>query len=1069
MARALILAKLSAPAVGKVLPRTRLFRKLDEARKHPIVWIAAPPGAGKTTLVASYLQKRRLRSLWYQLDAGDNDLATFFHYLGLAAGKMAPRRRVPLPALTPEYRSNVLTFARRYFESLYGRLPPRTVLVFDNYQEVAEDAEVHAVLREGVAALPGGLHIVVISRGQPPPAFARTRAHGEVALLDGDSVRLTLEESVRLAALRSRSAPARALIQRLHEHTQGWTAGLLLLLEQADPEQARAPARAGPGQTHQVLFDYFMGEVFAKSDAATQEVLLKTALFPRMTVAMAEKLTGRSESARILAELNRKNYFIVKHAHSAPMYQYHPLFQEFLLARGRQTFTPVELAQLQHRAAVILEKSGNTEDAAALYRAATDWASLTRTILAHAPALLTQGRHAILEQWLSWLPATLIGETPWLLYWRGMGRMPFTLDKSRADLERAFRLFDDQPDATGSFLSWAGAVVTYVHEWNDFKPLDQWLTAFDRLHARYPRFPSKEVEVRATAALFGALICRQPQHPDIAAWAQRSEMLLHSDLNLDQRIMTVTNLMHYHVWTWNFDKVAQLIAATKPLLARPTVSSLTRIMWYVFECSYHWLLMRYDAARASLNAGLEEVRASGIQLYENTLPAQGIYISLRTGDLTAAAAYLEQMAACLDHNRLLDLAHYYHLSGHTALQRGDLAQALEHAQESVRIVIRTGVPFSQALGRLTLARVLMALKHDDQAAAELAQARRLAEGMRSKLLLCCCAFNEAQCAFAQGDEGAGFSALRTALALNRDYGVMPDLWHPPALSRLCVKALEAGIEVEAVRRLIRQCRLTPDASVQDLEHWPWPVKIHTFGTFALEIDGKPVAATRRGGVGRPLALLRALIALGGQAVSQTALTEALWPEAEGDAARRTFDTTLHRLRKLLPENALMLEDGKLQLNTHTVWTDARALGRELQRLEPALQGGAVLTPAQLSAYSQSVLRLYRGPFLPEEDAPWALAPREQWQQRMLQLLRRLGRYCEDQGTPEAALVYYEQGITLDPCIEEFYQRLMRLYQRLGRQAEALAAYARCRKTLHALLQITPSAATEKLYQELRKS
>jgi len=40
---------------------------------------------------------------------------------------------------------------------------------------------------------------------------------------------------------------------------------------------------------------------------------------------------------------------------------------------------------------------------------------------------------------------------------------------------------------------------------------------------------------------------------------------------------------------------------------------------------------------------------------------------------------------------------------------------------------------------------------------------------------------------------------------------------------------------------------------------------------------------------------------------------------------------------------------------------------------------------------------------------------------------------------------------------------MRLYQRLGRQAEALAAYARCRKTLHALLQITPSPTTEKLY------
>jgi ATP/maltotriose-dependent transcriptional regulator MalT len=84
------------------LVRPRLVRRLDLARKKPVTWVWAPPGAGKTTLVASYLAARRTRGLWYKVDEGDADVATFFYYLGLAA----PRRRrpLPLPLLTPEYR-----------------------------------------------------------------------------------------------------------------------------------------------------------------------------------------------------------------------------------------------------------------------------------------------------------------------------------------------------------------------------------------------------------------------------------------------------------------------------------------------------------------------------------------------------------------------------------------------------------------------------------------------------------------------------------------------------------------------------------------------------------------------------------------------------------------------------------------------------------------------------------------------------------------------------------------------------------------------------------------------------
>src|SRR5260221_8286286 len=138
------LAKLTRPRFYYALPRKRLFKLLDKARKHKsAICVVGPPGAGKTTLVASWLDTRAIKGIWYQLDSGDADLASFFYYLGNAAKSFVRGDKRPLPVLTSEYLNDIEGFARRFFRRLLERMPASSVLVLDNYQEVAPGHALH--------------------------------------------------------------------------------------------------------------------------------------------------------------------------------------------------------------------------------------------------------------------------------------------------------------------------------------------------------------------------------------------------------------------------------------------------------------------------------------------------------------------------------------------------------------------------------------------------------------------------------------------------------------------------------------------------------------------------------------------------------------------------------------------------------------------------------------------------------------------------------------------------------------------------------------------------------------
>jgi LuxR family maltose regulon positive regulatory protein len=372
------LAKLTRPKLFAVGARERLFQVLDDRLAHPIAWITGPPGAGKTTLLSGYVESRQRPALWYQIDTGDADIATFFYYLGVAAEVLAETRHVePLPALTPEYLPDLPGFTRRFLRQLFAGLPPNALLVLDDYHEVALSSPLHGVIAWALAEIPDGVGCIVASRADPPQECARHSANQVIVTLGWEELRLTHEETAAIAL--SRHITDEAVVTASHDRSDGWVAGLILLLGQPSMPPLTGAQVLAPSSKS--LFNYFAG-IFANTiSAETRDVLLSTAWLTTVTGRVATRLSGNERAEDLLRALHEGNCFVHRRVESEPVYQFHALFHEFLVTLVHQRSTPTERLAKMRQTADVLSECGDDEQAAILYGEAGDWARATDIML----------------------------------------------------------------------------------------------------------------------------------------------------------------------------------------------------------------------------------------------------------------------------------------------------------------------------------------------------------------------------------------------------------------------------------------------------------------------------------------------------------------------------------------------------------------------------------------------------------------------------------------------------------------------------------------------------------------
>ena len=248
------------------------------------------------------------------------------------------------------------------------------------------------------------------------------------------------------------------------------------------------------------------------------------------------------------------------------------------------------------------------------------------------------------------------------------------------------------------------------------------------------------------------------------------------------------------------------------------------------------------------------------------------------------------------------------------------------------------------------------------------------------------------------------------------------------------------------------------------------IKIYTLGRFSIVNEKNPIQFHLKAR-SKPILVLKALIAFGGFNVKKEKISDALWPDADGDMANKALTTNLHRLRKMLNiDKAITLSGGTMTLNPKTCWTDVSEFERQCIESDSIWSHSTDKNILETIQITMRAVSLYKGPFLPDDiELPWTVFLRERLKFKYLRAIGKIGHYYEESGMTEKAVEYFERSLQTDYLDEECYRRLMACYYRIGKRSKALAVYSNCKRVLLEALGIEPSRETEILRNSIMMS
>src|SRR5215213_8594277 len=358
------IGKVQAPALREeTLARDRLLEWMSVKVHRRVVLLVAEAGYGKTTLLADFTRRTRVRMLWYRLDRGDRDWVGFLAYLVAAVRVHVPEFGAATSGLLRETATsappldNVLDTFLRELAALAG---DPSAMVFDDFHLVDDSPEVRHIIRELLARGPDRLTFVFATRREPPIRLARLRAQGEVAELHTDDLRFDAAETEQLFRETYDISIEPTMLVELNRRTEGWAASLQLVrsaLNDRDPAQMRSFINSLSGAERH-LYDYLAEEVIGDLPDDLQQFLMRTSVLDAVDLELAPVAAGISvgEARAFVEQAERHGLFGRGGPEGRDVARAHPLVRDFLTSRLSASPVAAELESIHFRVAVAAER-----------------------------------------------------------------------------------------------------------------------------------------------------------------------------------------------------------------------------------------------------------------------------------------------------------------------------------------------------------------------------------------------------------------------------------------------------------------------------------------------------------------------------------------------------------------------------------------------------------------------------------------------------------------------------------------------------------------------------------------
>jgi LuxR family transcriptional regulator, maltose regulon positive regulatory protein len=373
----------------RLIARDDLLATLDRASTRKVTVISAPAGSGKTSLLLAWAgrpgQPRRLAVLQVQRDQHDAQ-QFWLALLDAVRHALATTGHAEPLAATPDF--NAPAMVDRVQSELANACGGFTLVIDDLHELTSPEAV--AQLTGLLTGLPPNVHAVLATRRDLPLRLHQLRLAGELAEIRGADLRFTERETRELLDA-SDIALSEAGAALLYQQTEGWAAGLRLavisLADHPDPERFVAEFSG----SERTVADYLLAEMLERLPGDVQQLLLRTSLLDRVNGELADLLTGRPGSERILLELEDANAFVVSLDPERTWFRYHHLFADLLRLELRRAL-PEEVPDLHRRAARWFTGHGQVADAIRHTQAAGDWPDAARLLADHSFSLTMDGQ-----------------------------------------------------------------------------------------------------------------------------------------------------------------------------------------------------------------------------------------------------------------------------------------------------------------------------------------------------------------------------------------------------------------------------------------------------------------------------------------------------------------------------------------------------------------------------------------------------------------------------------------------------------------------------------------------------